>query len=234
MVTPARQSTKLAIIDDNSLVRELLANQLSACEEVEVIGTAGSIAEATELMENCDPDMVMTEIAMPDGPGLEWIFNLKESSPKIKVLVLTSCRQEQTMLSAISMGVEGYLLKTVSYHELLQSIKRIASGSYVFDQALAVPTIRRIAMSYGAVHGKHQGSYLEELTPRERQIAALASEGLTNEQIAEAMFVTVNTVKTHLRRIYKRLGVTSRKDLVQIRMLPNSDADEPGDVQFRI
>jgi DNA-binding NarL/FixJ family response regulator len=210
--------TNLVLVDGETITREVLADRLSREENFKVMA-AGCIKDAADIVTSRAPDIVLIETELPDGSAVSWVSQLKADLPDIKVIFLTNDSNEQTALTAIGLGAEGYVLKSSSYKYLLQAITRVVSEGYVYDPSLTTPIIRRIGRTYYANRRVGDNSRYEELSDREKEITALVSQGLSNDQIAEAMFVSVNTVKTHLRRIYRRLGVSSRSQLVQDRLI---------------
>lgn len=207
-------STTLTVIEDHGIVRELLVRMLSSHDGFKVSATAGSIAEARAVVESARPDVVLLDIVLPDGSGIEYARELKARYPDTKILFLTAFDQEDTLLAAINTGAEGYVVKSSSCDRLIDAIKAVISGQHVFDPAIAAPILERFARIHNTF-GPSDDSPFKRLSHREREIASLASNGLTNKEIAKAIGVSVNTVKTHLRRVFQHLDVTSRRELLQ-------------------
>lgn len=207
-------STKLTVVEDHEIVRELLVRMLSSHDDFKVSASAGSIADARTVVESSRPDVVLLDIVLPDGSGIEYARELKAHYPDSKILFLTAFDQEDTLLAAINTGAEGYVVKSSSCDRLIDAIKAVVSGQHVFDPAITAPIIERFARIH-STYGSSDISQLKRLSSREREIASLASNGLTNKEIAKATGVSVNTVKTHLRRIFQHLEVTSRRELLQ-------------------
>ncbi len=211
---PAERTT-IAIVEDHGMVRELLVRMLSSQDGFEVAGAVGSIAEATTVIEQGRPDVVLLDIVLPDGSGIEWARDLKMSHPEIKILFLTAYHEEEILLDAINAGAEGYMVKTSSCERLVDAVRAVASGEHVFDPSIAAPILERMAKIHYTFRDTASENQAKGLSAREREIAALASNGLTNKEIAKVTSVSVNTVKTHLRRIYQHLNVTSRRELLE-------------------
>lgn len=207
------RATTVTVVEDHGMVRELLVRMFATESGFQVSGAAGSIAEAQALVESERPDLVVLDIVLPDGSGIEWARSLKSLHPEIKILFLTAFHEEDKLLEAINTGAEGYVVKTSSCERLLSAVRSVASGEHVFDPAIAAPILERMAKIRSTLGGGAMSTSFRNLSAREREIATLASSGLTNKEIAETVAVSVNTVKTHLRRIYQHLQVNSRRDL---------------------
>jgi DNA-binding NarL/FixJ family response regulator len=207
---------RILIVEDQTILRELLVELLTNRGGFEVTCAVGSIQEAQTVLDSVGPNMIILETELPDGSGVNWIRAIKAERPELKVIFFTTMDSEQMALAAIGSGAEGYILKSNSVDRLLDTVKTISCGECVFEPSIAAPILRRIGRLYYSTTSPDNKCSFEALSEREREVATLACQGLTNEEIAEAIFVTVNTVKTHLRRIYKRLGISSRRQLMQL------------------
>lgn len=207
------------LVDGETIVREMLAKRLSEDDNLQVVSAVGSISEANAALKEVSPDIIILEVNLRDGSGISWVRDLKTSHPKIKIVFLTLDPSERTALMAIGIGADGYFLKLNSLDKLLYIISEVISGQYAYDSTVVVPIVRRFAKMYCGDLAAEGAPEMDLLSEREKEIASLASQGLSNEQIAELTFVTVSTVKTHLRRIYKRLGISSRRQLIQNQMM---------------
>jgi two-component system, NarL family, response regulator DevR len=206
--------TTLAVIEDHSLVRELLVRMLSDIEGLAVSGSAGTIAQAQTILESEHPDIILLDVVLPDGSGIDWARSIKKVHPDIKILFLTAFHEEDTLLEAINTGAEGYMVKTSSCERLIDAVRAVAAGEHVFDPSITATIIERIARIHDSFKPSGSDTQVRGLSAREMEIATLASNGLTNKEIANAVAVSVNTVKTHLRHIYQHLNVGSRRDLI--------------------
>jgi DNA-binding NarL/FixJ family response regulator len=197
------------------MVREMLVRLLSSQDGIEVVGSAGTISEAKAIARETRPDLVLLGISLPDGSGVELAKDLKTRRPELKVVFLTAYDSEETALAAIDTGAEGYIGKRSSCEDLLNAVRSVASGGYAFDPSVVAPILRRVAKSQPLLGDTTSQPKSPCLSAREREIAVLVAKGMTNQEIAAATFVSVNTVKTHLRRIYQQLGISSRKELAR-------------------
>ncbi|MEN6521066.1 MAG: response regulator transcription factor [Armatimonadota bacterium] len=216
---PSGEKKKVMLVDSETIVREVLAKQLLEDTNLCVVSSVGSISEANAALMEVTPDIILLEVKLPDGSGISWVRDLKMSHRKAKIIFITSDMSERTALMAIGMGADGYFLKHSSLKQLLDTISIVASGHYAYDPSVVAPVVQKFARIYCNDLVSENTPEMGLLSDREKEIATLASQGLTNEQIAELTFVTVSTVKTHLRRIYKRLGISSRRQLIQNQML---------------
>lgn len=214
------QKTKLVAIEDHRMIREMLVSLLSTQKDIDVVGAAGSLSDAEGLVTRENPNIVLLDIALPDGSGIEWACSHKQNNPDTKIIFLTAHDDEATALAAIKAGAEGYLVKNSSCDRLIDTIKSVASGDYVFDTSITASIIKHFANLYPAAQNSNDKKYYG-LSIREREIVSLVAQGKTNKEIAQEAYVSVNTVKTHLRRIYQRLGITSRRELMQNQYRPN-------------
>jgi DNA-binding NarL/FixJ family response regulator len=202
------------------MVREMLVHILSEQEIINVVGEAGTLAESRAAIARSHPDVVLLDIAFPDGSGTDFARELKEANPDVRLIFVTAMDQEETVLTAVSTGAEGYLARNSSCEQLVCAVKAIASGGFAFDSSVVAPILRRVAGSErsGLSSSDHD---LTELSSREREIALLIRQGLSNKEIAGNLSVSINTVKTHLRRIYQHLGISSRRELMPFRHTVN-------------
>ena len=212
--------TRITLIADYGVVRDMLADLLSSEGGFDFAGAFGSIAQSTAAIEERPPDLVLLDPGMLDTSVIERVRDMKLRHSEVRVVLLSTSDNEETVLAAIDAGVEGYLLKDVSRGQLLEALRSVASGEYAFHSSVTAPILRRLAKTQSASGNFSSRHDLQALSAREKEIACLVAQGLTNREVAEAAFVSVNTVKTHLRRIYRRIGISSRRQLRQGYRLP--------------
>lgn len=207
-------STRVVIVEDHDMVREMLSRLLTTQEDISVVGAASTIAESKAAVRQAQPDMVLMDVVLPDGSGIDCARDLKACNPGLSVLFLTAVDEENAVIEAISSGAEGFLLKSTSCEGLIHTIRAVASGKRIYDPAATASILQRLAMDH--VHTATTSTTLAvgNLSAKERQIVDLVSQGLSNKEIADATSTSLNTVKTHMRRIFRRLGVSSRKELL--------------------
>ena len=191
---------KILLADDHPVVREGLRGMLSAESDIEVVGEAASGAEAVALFAALRPDVVLMDLRMPGGDGVDAIAKIRAGHENgVKIIVLTTYDADADILRAVEAGAAGYLLKDAPRADLLRAIRAAARGETVLAPVVAGRLVSRI-----------RGPRTDPLSARETEVLALVARGLTNFQIGRALFVSEATVKTHLMRACAKLGVTGR------------------------
>jgi DNA-binding NarL/FixJ family response regulator len=201
---------KVLVVDDEWMIRAGLRLLLEGSEDLRVVGEAGNGREALTAASELRPDVVLMDIRMPVLDGLEATAALLEADPDAKVLILTTFDNDATVLAALSLGAVGFLLKDTEPTELVSAVRQAAQGRIPLS-----PTITRqlVAAAVGQADTSRRDRALGELgrlTEREREIALAVASGATNLEIAEALFVSLATVKTHLSSAMLKLGATNR------------------------
>jgi DNA-binding NarL/FixJ family response regulator len=179
-------------------------------KDLQVVAEAGDGEEAVRLAAECDPDVVIMDISMPKLNGIEATKRIKEISPTTAVLVLTAYDDDEYIFALLEAGAAGYLLKDVSTTDLIEAIRAVQVGESVLD-----PAIARKVVDYFSRHveSRHEDT-LDQLTERELEVLRLAGKGVTNQEIASKLAISVRTVQAHLSNIYSKLGVGSRTEAV--------------------
>jgi DNA-binding NarL/FixJ family response regulator len=225
MGTKARLSTRtksarVLIADDHYLVRDGLHRMLSRTPDLEVIGDASNGREAVELCRHLSPDLVLMDVRMPKMDGLEATRTIKAEQPNVRVLVVTTYENPDYLLEALKAGAAGYVLKDAPKEQLLNSVRRVLEGEFPLNQELAAELIQRLAREAGEstqsppVQDRRVAAPVEDLTPRELEVLGLLAQGKTNPAIAEDLVISRATVKVHVERIIRKLGVSDRTQAV--------------------
>ena len=191
---------RVLIADDHGVIRDGLGRLISALPDMELVGTAGDGAEAVDRVHELEPDVVLMDLDMPRLDGIEATRRLLAERPKTAVLVLTSFSDRPRIMGALEAGASGYLLKDVEADEVAEGIRAAARGESPLD-----PRAARTVLTARA-----EPDPLEELSSREREVLGLLLEGLPNKLIARRLEITEKTVKSHLTRIFREIGVTDR------------------------
>ncbi|WP_102264334.1 response regulator [Mesobacillus jeotgali] len=198
---------RLMLVDDHAVLRDGLRNIISVEEDIEVVGEAVSGDEALLKVESCKPDMILMDINMPMKNGVEVTGILKKKYPHIKVLILTMHSHEEYFMSAIREGADGYLLKDAPSDQVVEAIRTVARGESVIH-----PSMTRKLLAF------HQQKQTQQedttLTEREKEVLLCLVEGLSNKEIADRLFISDKTVKIHVSKIFKKLNVKSRSQVV--------------------
>ncbi len=203
-----KESIRVMLVDDHAVVRSGLSTFLMACDDMELVGEASSGEDALQLCSRVGPDVVLMDLVMPGMDGATTTRLLRERCPAIQVIVLTSFKEQDLVQGALQAGAIGYLLKDVSAEELANAIRAACAGKPTLAPEAAqvlIQATRRPAEQIGF-----------DLTDREREVLALMSEGLNNNQIADKLVVSVSTVKFHVSRVLAKLSAGSRTEAVAI------------------
>lgn len=201
------------VVDDHALFREGLVGILNAQPDFEVVGEAGDGMEALVKARELAPDLILMDIRMPGTDGLEATRLIKRELPETCIVMLTVRDEDEKLFEAIRVGAQGYLLKTVRSRELVELLRGAMQGEAAITPALAsrmLKEFRRLSQRAAAFPVEEE---LEALTPREHEVLNLvAKEGATDQEIAEALSISVHTVKSHMRNILAKLHVNSRHE----------------------
>lgn len=195
---------RVIVADDHPSVREGLRRFLGTAEDVEVLGEAKTGAEAIRLVETHRPDVAILDINMPEPDGIRATRELRALVPDTGVIILSAYDERHYVVEAVRAGAKGYILKTRDADHLLHAVRVVARGHLVIDPDLAVA----LAEELSAVRRRDPSA--EELTPREIEVLQQLAFGATNREIGERLFVSVDTVKTHLEHIFQKLGTNDR------------------------
>ena len=197
---------RVVIADDHSLVRQGLRRYLEMAGDIRVIGEASNGREALALMENGvgEPDVALLDIRMPEMDGLEAARRIRQSHPAVGIVMLTAYDDRQFVVEAVRAGAKGYVLKARDADHLIQTIRLVAGGKMVIDPQLVV------ALADELTQAKERDRKADTLTPREVEVLQLLAFGHTNRDIADQLFISPDTVKTHLEHIFEKLGASDR------------------------
>jgi two-component system response regulator NreC len=198
----------LIIADDHAIVREGLVALLEGEADITVVGQAGTGKAALSLARQHRPDLALLDITMPDMNGLEATRRIKKEEPGVQVLILTMHEEEAFFFEALRAGAAGYVLKGAHGDELLTAIRDVRQGGVHLSPNLAGELVR----DYLDLHPDPSSD--NPLTPREQEVLTLIAKGYSNSEIAEQLTLTINTIKTHRSRIYEKLDLHDRAELV--------------------
>lgn len=193
------------LVDDHEVVRRGLIDLLGADPDLDVVGEAGSVAEAMARIPAAKPDVAVLDVRLPDGNGIELCRDLLSRLPELRCLILTSYTSDEAMLDAILAGASGYVVKDIKGMELARAVKDVGAGRSLLDNRAAAALMAKLR---GAA--TEEQDPLSGLTDQERTLLSLLSEGLTNKQIADRMFLAEKTVKNYVSRLLAKLGMQRR------------------------
>lgn len=202
----ARKQLRLVVADDHALVRELLETMFKEQADMQVIASAGDTPEAVKAACRLKPDVLILDLEMPGGDPLETITTIKKHCPEVEVVILTAHTDQQCVNQAIKLGASAYVLKDVSKEELLSIIRRVASGEAYLDSRVT----RAVIDSLGSEEKQ------PKITPREKEILWWVAGGLSNKEISRQLTISLETVKTHIDHILRKLEASDRAQAVAI------------------
>ena len=202
----ARPPLRLLVVDDHEVVREGLVALLSRREEFQVVAEAGTVAESLAAVRRFEPDLVVMDVRLPDGSGIEACREIRAEYPAIRIVVLTSYPDEEAVLSAILAGASGYLLKQIRGRDLVTALEAVGRGDSLLDPAVTERVLERVRrIANGAERDE-----LSDLTAQERKILRLVADGKTNKEIAAEVFLSDKTVKNYVSSILSKLNLQRR------------------------
>ncbi len=204
------ETIKVLIVDDHALFRRGIAAVLSSQENLEVIGEAADGLEAIEKAKELSPEVILMDLNMPNCSGLEAIQALQAERPNIKVLVLTVSEMETDLFASVKYGARGYLLKKAEPEDLVNAIAGIAQGGVIISPLMATKLLTEFKDLSSGIERKPAEDEESKLTPREGEVLQLVAQGATNKEIADSLFISENTVKTHLQNIMEKLHLANR------------------------
>ena len=200
------EKTRILLCDDHEVVREGLRVLIARQETMSVVGEAGTVAEAIEAAARSKPDVVIMDVRLPDGSGVEACRAIRETRPETKVIMLTSYADDDALFASIIAGASGYLLKQTRGQAVVDAITAVAAGGSLLDPDVTGKVLERVRQS------RDEDPALASLTEQERKVLAGLAEGHTNREIGETLFLAEKTVKNYESRILDKLGLSRRAE----------------------
>jgi two-component system response regulator DevR len=201
-------TTRVLIVDDHEVVREGLRALLGRREGMEVVGMAGSVKEAIAEARKMEPDVIVMDVRLPDGSGIEACREIREVRPETKVIMLTSYADEEAVFASILAGAAGYVLKQTRGNVLGDAITAVANGESLLDSAVTQKVLERMRKA----NERKDDDPLDKLTDQEHKILVLIADGKTNKEIAEDVFLSDKTVKNYVSNILNKLNLRRRSE----------------------
>ncbi len=202
------ENRRILLVDDHEVVRLGLKALLEHHNGFEVVGEADNAHEAIEKVEQLQPDVVVMDIRLPGGSGIEACQAIAENYPQSKVIMLTSYAEDEMLFSAIRAGASGYVLKQIGGEDLVRAIEAVGRGEALLDPAVT----QRIFMEVRKAAREEEASAFSTLTQQEKHVLLLVSEGKTNREIAKGLFLGEGTVRNYVSSILSKLGVSNRAE----------------------
>jgi two-component system, NarL family, response regulator DevR len=197
---------RLLVVDDHEVVRQGLVALLDRREGFQVVAEAGTVADAIEAARRFRPEIVIMDVRLPDGSGVEACREIRAEFPDTRVVMLTSYPDEEAVLSAIVAGASGYLLKQIRARDLVSALETVGAGGSLLDPAVTEKVLERVRR----IANGSQSDELAALTAQEQRILLLVAEGKTNKEIATEIFLSDKTVKNYVSSILSKLNLERR------------------------
>ncbi len=205
---------KILICDDQSLFREALRTLLGSYTDLKVVGEASNGEEAIRMMTAKSPDIVLMDLRMPVMDGVEATRRIVQVARDVKVIVLTTFDDDETVFEGLRAGAVGYLLKDVSSEKLVEAIRAANKGEYFLLPSITAKVVSEFSRISKPLVKKAEMDLVDPLSPREIEIIKIVASGASNKEIAELLFISEGTVKNHLSSILSKLGVRDRMQAI--------------------
>jgi len=218
-----QSSVRVMLVDDHEIVRQGIRSLLEAAGGMTVVAEASGVAEAVERAKTTLPDVIVMDVRLADGSGIEATREIRAARPETKVVMLTSFADDEALFSSIMAGAAGYVLKQVKSNDLVRSIRAVAEGQSLLDPAVTGAVLERLRK------GKHlmMDPKLARLSPQEERILTLVADGKTNKEIGEELKLAEKTVKNYVSAILSKLEVTRRAEAAAYLARRTTDPGSP-------
>ncbi len=203
----AEPQVRVMLVDDHEVVREGLRTLIGRHKEMLVVGEAGTTAEAIETAAKSKPDVIVMDVRLPDGSGVEACRTIREARPETKVIMLTSYADDEALFASIVAGAAGYLLKQTRGQAVIDAITAVAQGRSLLDPDVTGKVLERVRRGRD-----EEDPAFGSLTDQERKVLEQLAEGKTNREIGEVLFLSEKTVKNYVSRILDKLGLSRRAE----------------------
>jgi len=202
------------LLEDEKPTRDFLSACISIHEDLKLTATASTCAEALEALQQHQPDVLVTDLGLPDGNGVDVIRKAKKMYPGIEILVVSMFGDEENVVSALEAGASGYLLKKQAFDDLGDAILCLMRGESAISPEVARYLLKRFKKESSDKDNVTRTEQFSPLTPREKEVLGLIAKGYSYDEIAKAFTLSTNTVRAHIRNIYRKLSVRSRSEAV--------------------
>ena len=207
---PKKNARRIMIVDDHSATRFGVVQLIASTADLKVCGEASSIHEAMRQIQGLNPDLILVDLSLEDGSGLDLIEQVRRHYPEIKCLVLSMYAESFFADRALQAGAAGYLCKSESIHQIVEAIRQVLKGKMFLTEAMSERILRRRVLP----QDNSVGSFTDKLSNRELEIFQLIGEGRTRSQLAKQLHLSVKTIETHQENIKKKLNLESNQEIV--------------------
>lgn len=206
MLTTKTQVVRILLVDDHEVIRVGLRTVLGQTQGVTVVGEAGTVTDAIQQAQRLKPDVILMDVRLPDGSGVDACREILGSLPGTRVIFLTSYADDDSVLAAVLAGAQGYVLKEIDSPALLEAIRSVANGQSILDSSVTERALRWLR----GLHDLPATPGTDQLSSQEERVVALVAEGKTNKEIAVALGLSDKTVKNYLANVFQKLRITRR------------------------
>jgi DNA-binding NarL/FixJ family response regulator len=197
-------AVRVFLLDDHEIVRRGVKELLESEGDLEVVGEAGTAADALARIPPTRPDVAVLDVRLPDGDGVQVCREIRSAHPEVHCLMLTSFADDEALFQAIMAGASGYVLKQIKGADVVEAVRAVAAGQSLLDPSVTRRVVERLR------NGQEEDELLARLSPQERNILRLIADGLTNRQIAEQVHLAEKTVKNYVSNLLSKLGMERR------------------------
>ena len=206
MLTTNTQAIRVLLVDDHEVIRVGLRTVLGQTQGVTVVGEAGTMADAVQQAQRVKPDVILMDVRLPDGSGVDACREILGVLPRTRIIFLTSYADDDSILAAVLAGAHGYVLKEIDSSALLEAIRSVAGGQSILDSGVTERALRWLR----GLHDQPATPGTDQLSSQEERVVALVAEGKTNKEIAVALGLSDKTVKNYLANVFQKLRITRR------------------------
>lgn len=224
MIKPSTEAVRVLIVDDHEVIRVGLQTVLSRQNSIDVVGEASTVEDAVRDACYLKPDVVLMDVRLSGGSGVDACRAIRDSCPATRVLFLTSYQDDEAVLAAVIGGAAGYLLKHVNAEALVRAIHAVAQGQSILDPAITQPLLTRMRLQ----KGEASESQRTTLSTQQQRVLALVAEGKTNKEIGSSLELSDKTVKNYIRFIFQKLKVTRRAQAAAFFIRDSSSGNPSG------
>jgi two-component system response regulator DevR len=212
---------RVFLLDDHELVREGIRSLLESDPEIEVVGEATTADEALTRIPLAKPDVAILDVRLENSSGIEVCRELRSARPDLACLMLTSFADDDALYASVMAGAAGYVLKQIKARDLIEDVKKVAGGASLMDPRAVARVVERIS------NPPETDPVMESLSPQEKRILEYISEGMTNKQIAESMFLAEHTIKNYMTGLLRKLKMSSRTEAAIYATKQKAQGSEP-------